>query len=231
MRFVGLLLSSLILTLIGGGLVQPTTYAAFPQTTLAGSSGNESSRHPANDRLSDDRPSDHRLQDHQQDDQQPDTKSIAPAGGELQKESTQSDEQTAPLRASDRNHLHGRAGWSPANRSKLPASRKPSVPVNTANFHQPNSHKSGGSATRGFVRSETVNRAQRARSTGAARPTVASLTSGMNPALNPSTANLRHRGPNPAIVGGAATGSAGRSANFNSSNPGAIDGTRIHRNP
>ncbi|MGA8505034.1 MAG: hypothetical protein WB762_05450 [Candidatus Sulfotelmatobacter sp.] len=54
---------------------------------------------------------------------------------------------------------------------------------------------------------------------GTVRPTAASL----NPSLN----NVRHRGPNPAVVGG----SAGGSANLHSSNTGAINGTRMKRKP
>ncbi|MGA7447595.1 MAG: hypothetical protein WBQ43_21375 [Terriglobales bacterium] len=54
---------------------------------------------------------------------------------------------------------------------------------------------------------------------GTVRPTAATL----NPSLN----NVRHRGPNPAVVGGL----AGGSANLHSSNTGAINGTHMHRKP
>ncbi|MGA7929130.1 MAG: hypothetical protein WCA20_24415 [Candidatus Sulfotelmatobacter sp.] len=83
------------------------------------------------------------------------------------------------------------------------------------NFHPPGSDKSGGAAKGGFIKNEKVNSALTARPTSVARPTVASL--------NPLPNHVRHRGPNPAVVGG--------SANSASRNPGALNGTRMNRRP
>ena len=87
------------------------------------------------------------------------------------------------------------------------------------NLHQPGSDKSGAAAKGGLIQNETVNNALPVRPPGAVRPTAASL--------NPSFNNVRHRGPNSAVV----SGSAGGSANLNSRNTGAINGTRMNRKP
>ena len=123
-----------------------------------------------------------------------------------------SDEQRDHGRASDTNHPPSRASLTKANRPKqLPNSRQRSLPGNAMNLHQPGSDKSGGAAKGGFIRNETVNNALPVRTPSVVRPTV--------PSLN----NVRHRGPNPAVVGG--------SANSHSSNTGAINGTRMNRKP
>jgi hypothetical protein len=90
---------------------------------------------------------------------------------------------------------------------QLPNSRHRSMPGNA--LHQPGSNKSGGAAVGGLIPHETVNNALPVRTPSVVRPTV--------PALN----NVRHRSPNPAVVGG--------SAPSHSSNTGAINGTRMNR--
>ncbi len=121
-----------------------------------------------------------------------------------------SDEQRDHGRASDPNHPPSRASLTKANRPKqLPNSRQRSIPGNA--LHQPGSDKSGGAAKSGFIRNETVNNALAVRTPSVVRPTV--------PSLN----NVRHRSPNPAVVGG--------SPNSHSSNTGAINGTRMNRKP
>ena len=79
------------------------------------------------------------------------------------------------------------------------------------NLHQPGSVKPTGAAKGGLIPNETVNNALPVRMSSVVRPTV--------PSLN----NVRHRSPNPAVVGG--------SPNLHSSNTGAINGTRMNRKP
>jgi len=130
-----------------------------------------------------------------------------------------SKEQRSPLHASVKNHPRSRASLTAANHPKqLPNGRKRSTPGNAANLHQPGSGNSGAAAKGGLIQNETASKAMPVRPPGTVRPTAATL----NP-LN----NVRHRGPNPAVVGG----SAGGSANLHSSNTGAINGTRMHRKP
>jgi hypothetical protein len=131
-----------------------------------------------------------------------------------------SNEQRDPRHASDKNHPRRRARLTAANLPKqLPNSRKRSIPGNAVNLHQPDSGKSGAAAKGALIQNETASNAMLVRPPGTVRPTAASL----NPSLN----NVRHRGPNVAVIGG----SAGGSANLNSSNTGAINGTRMHRKP
>jgi hypothetical protein len=127
-----------------------------------------------------------------------------------------SKEQRYPRHASDKNHPRSRAGLTAANHPKqLPNGRKRSIPGNAANLHQLGSGKSGAAAKGGLIQNETASNAMPVRPPGIVRSTATTL----NPSLN----NVRHRGPNPAVVGG--------SAKLNSSNTGAINGTRMHRKP
>jgi hypothetical protein len=79
------------------------------------------------------------------------------------------------------------------------------------NIHPPGSTLSAGAAKGGLIPNQTVHNALAVRTPSVIRPTV--------PSLN----NVRHRGPNPAVVGG--------SANLHSRNIGAINGTRMNRKP
>jgi hypothetical protein len=146
-------------------------------------------------------------------DQPHNAKHAAPADdGKRQKEGNPSDEQRDRRHTSDRNHPRSRTSLTAANRPKqLPNSRKRSIPGNAMNLHQPGSDKSGGAAKGGLIQNETVNNALPVRPPSVVRPAV--------PSLN----NVRHRGPNPAVVGG--------SANADSRNTGAINGTRMNRKP
>jgi len=113
-------------------------------------------------------------------------------------------------RASNMSHPPHRASLTKANRPKpLPKSRQRSMPRNA--LHQPGSNKSGGVAKGGLIPSETVHNALPVRAPSVVRPTV--------PLLN----NVRHRSPNPAVVGG--------SADSHSRNTAAINGTSIRRKP
>jgi hypothetical protein len=76
------------------------------------------------------------------------------------------------------------------------------------NVYQPGLDKSGGAAKNGFVRNETVNNALGVRTPSDVRPAV--------PLLN----NVRHRGPNPAVIGG--------SLNSHGTNTRTINGTRMN---
>lgn len=118
--------------------------------------------------------------------------------------------------AAGKNRPRSRASRTTANRPKqLPISRKCSAPWNPTNLHQLGPDKSGGAAKAGLVKHETVNTALPVRRLSVARTNL--------PSLNPSLNNVRHRGPNPAVVGG--------STNSNNSNTGSINGTRMHRRP
>ena len=131
--------------------------------------------------------------------------------GENQKQGETSDEQRDHHYASDGNHSRSRASLTKANRPKqLPNGRKGSIPGNAMNLHQPDSAKSGGAAKDGLIRNETVNIAL------PVRPPVVRRTV---PSLN----NARHRGANPAVIGG--------SAKSDSRNSGEISGTRMIRRP
>jgi len=121
----------------------------------------------------------------------------------------------SPQHASDTNQPHSRAGLIAANRSKqLPTSRKRPLPRNAASLRQPTSARSAAAAKSALIQNETAKHALPVRSTSF-RPSVASL--------NPLPNNVRHRGSNPAVVGG--------SANSGKSNTGAINGTGMHRRP
>jgi hypothetical protein len=194
----------LFLTMSRVLLMQGTSYAAPSQQTSAESSAYEKSAKPASARP--------------HDDVSHDPGRVARVdSGKPQNGGISADEPPDHRQASSKNHPRSRAGLTTANRpQRLPISRKTSLPGNAMNLHPPGSDKSGGAAKGGFIKNEKVNRALMARPTGVARSTVASL----NPLPNN---NVRHRGPNPAVVGG--------SANSASSNTGGLNGTRMNRRP
>ena len=132
------------------------------------------------------------------------------ADGKYLTEGKTSHEQRGHGRLSDTNHPPSRASLTRVNRSQqLPKSGQRSLPGNTMNLHQPGSDKSSGVAKSGFIRNETVNNAWAVRTPNVARPTALSID------------NVRHRSPNPAVVGGP--------ANSHGSNTGAINGTHMNR--
>ena len=174
-------------------LMPGTSYAAPSQQESAASSASTVS-----DRSHDDPP--HKAEH------------AASADGKGQKEENPSDEQPYGRQASGKNHSRSRAILTAANRPKQPPNRrKRSLPENAMNLGQPGSDNSSGAAKGRLVQNEAVNNALPVRP-----PSVVRLT---GPPLN----NLRHRGPNPAVVGG--------SANSYSRNSGAINGTRMNRKP
>jgi hypothetical protein len=193
----------LFLTMSRVLLMQGTSYAAPSQQTSAESSAHEKSAKPASARPHDEVSHDP-------------GRVAAVQSGKPQNGGISADKPPDHRQASSRNHPRSHAGLTTANRPKqLPISRKGSLPGNAMNLHPPGSDKSGGAAKGGFIQNEKVNRALTARPTGVARSTVASL--------NPLSNNVRHRGPDPAVVGG--------SANSASSNTGGLNGTRMNRRP
>jgi hypothetical protein len=137
---------------------------------------------------------------------------VSPDNGKRPKEGNPSDEQRGPRYASGKNHPRSRASLSAANRHKqLPRSRKSCLPKNAMKLHQSASDKSRGAATGGLIRNETVQNTLPVRPPSVVRAAV------------PSLDNVRHRGPNPAVIGGA--------ANSDSRNTGAINGTRMNHKP
>jgi hypothetical protein len=130
-----------------------------------------------------------------------------PPDGKRQKVESPS-EQQAPRRAAAENRPRGRANPAVANRPKqLPIRTKRFKPPNATNPYHADLDRPGDTAN---GQNRTANNALPVRSTGVGRLTVASLN------------NLRHRGPNPAVVS--------RSAS-NTGNTGALNGTRMHRRP
>jgi hypothetical protein len=124
----------------------------------------------------------------------------------------------SPQHASDMNHPHSRAGLTAANRPKQPPTgQKRPLPRNTTSLRQPSLARSGA-AKGALIQNETTKYGLPVRLTSV-RPSVASL----NPSLNPLPNNVRHRGPNAAVVSG--------SANSGIRNTGAISGTGTHRRP
>src|SRR5208283_435 len=181
--------SLLFLTMSCAALILGTSYAAPCQQTSGGSSVNKAGDHPHDA-----------------------VHSAPPDAGKRRKEGNPSDEQRGPRYASGKNHPRSRASLTAANRPKqLPRNRKRSITGNAMNLHQSALDKSGGAATGGLIRNETVKNALPVRPPSVVRSAV------------PSLDNVRHRGPNPAVVGG--------SANSDSRNTGAINGTRMNRKP
>ena len=125
----------------------------------------------------------------------------------------------SPQHVSDKNRTRRRAGLTAKNRPKQPPTgQKHPLPRNAASLRQPALARSGGAAKGRLIQNETTNRGLPVRLTSVP-PRVASLNASLNPLPN----NVRHRGPNPAVVSG--------SANSKNSHTGAINGTGMHRRP
>jgi len=88
--------------------------------------------------------------------------------------------------------------------------RERSASGDSKSSHRAGTVKSGGGAQNGLARNETANHPASNRSPSAVR------------AAAPALSTVRHRGANPAIVGGA--------GNSNSRNTMALDGTHMNRN-
>jgi hypothetical protein len=194
MKVTHLLFPILILTITCAALMSGTSYASPSQQTSA-----ESSPTTASNRSHDGHPHDAK-------------RTAQGDDGKRQEEESPSDEQQALRHASDQNHLRSLANLTSANRPKLiPNSREHSTSGNAMKRHQPGLTKSGGVANGGLVKNEKIIDARPVQTSSVARSAA--------PSLN----NLRHRGANPAVVGG--------SAISESRNTGAINGTRMNRKP
>lgn len=121
-----------------------------------------------------------------------------------------SDDQQNHRKAPDKKLPTSKSKRSKSNRpNELANRREHSASEDSVNSQRPGSDRYGGAAKNGLAQNQTVNHAPSNRAPSAVRPSV------------PSLSNVRHRGPNPAIVGGA------RSSNTR--NTGAIDGTHMNR--
>ena len=132
-------------------------------------------------------------------------------GGRPRKDGSVSDERRDHQHISHKNHPRSLVTVTKEPPKQLPKNQKHFPSRNGMNPHQPVSEKLGSAAKSGLTRRETVNSAAPPRSPSVIRPSA--------PSLN----NVRHRGPNPPVVGG--------SANLGGKNTGAINGTRVHRRP
>jgi hypothetical protein len=112
-----------------------------------------------------------------------------------------SDDQQKHPKISDNKLPASYPSLSKSNRpNELPNRRERSAAEDSKNSHRPGTNKSGGAAKNGLTRNETVNHASSNRAASATRPSV------------PSLGNVRHRGPNPAIISGARSSNTGNTA-------------------
>ncbi len=110
------------------------------------------------------------------------------------------------------NQPRGRGSPTTANGPKrLPNDRERPAPGNPINIRQPASNRSDAARTERLMQSDRINRALPVQPPAVIRPGGSALD------------NVRHRGPNPAIIGG--------TMNSNTGNTGAINGTRMNRRP
>jgi hypothetical protein len=98
-----------------------------------------------------------------------------------------------------------------AHLNQLSSSRERSLSGNALSVHHPSSSNSSSAVKAGIIQPEPAKTA-----------VPHGLQSFVQPSV-PSLANVRHRGANPAIIGG--------SAKSGSRNAGAINGTRMQRRP
>jgi hypothetical protein len=129
----------------------------------------------------------------------------APAGG-----GKPSDDQQNHPKVSANQAPAASANLSKPNRRKEGSNnRERPGSERSRNSHGPAADKSAGGAQNGLARSETINHAPSNRASSIARRAL------------PSLSDVRHRGPNPPIVGGV--------GNSNSRNTAALDGTHMNR--
>lgn len=99
-----------------------------------------------------------------------------------------------------------------ANLPKQPSTNRERTSVDSVpQIHQPISAKPAAAAKAGSIQNATVSKAQPVRPPSAVRPAA------------PPAVNVRHRGANPAVIGGSAVPT--------SRNTAAINGTRMSRRP
>jgi len=114
-------------------------------------------------------------------------------------------------RRSGKNHLNTSLALPKVPPKRVSNNRQGRSSGNAIARHQPGSDKRGDVAKSGSNRGNIVHSSQNVRRAEVVRPTA------------PSVNNVRHRGANPAIIGGSAKPVV--------RNTGAIDGTTVHRRP
>ena len=141
-----------------------------------------------------------------------DAKHATPAtAGKHKTDERSFDELQDHRKTSEKNLPRERPNPNTTNHSKQPpTSQNHSKPANALNLNHPRSDKLDGAAKDGAIHAGAVNNGFAVRSRRVTRSTTASPNS------------TRHRGPNPAAIGGSV--SSGR-------NTGAINGTRMNRKP
>ncbi len=112
---------------------------------------------------------------------------------------------------SDKSHPRSPATTTRVRPKQPPNKRERFSSGIAMHVHQARSDKSSGTAKSGLIQRDTVNSSLLDRRAKVIRPSA--------PSLN----NVRHRGANPAVIGG--------SANSARRNGGAISGTSVHRRP
>ena len=174
------------------------TYAALPETAYATPSN------PASQQTSSQRAA-NTASDHPRD-----AERTAPVdGGKRQKVGNPSDEQR-DHRVSGKNRPRSPATITKDRPKQVPNNQERSTSGNAVNLHRPGSTQYDRLAKGGLTQQETGNRAMPVRPPSVSRSTA------------PSPNNVRHRGANPAVIGGSA---------ISDRNTGAINGTRVHRKP
>ncbi len=131
--------------------------------------------------------------------------------GKGQKHGKPSDGRQDNRKVSGKNHPRGPASTMKVRPKQPSNSREGSQPGNPTRLHQPGLDKSGTPTDSGSRQGEIANTALPRRPPSVIRPSV------------PLHNDVRHRGANPAVIGG--------SANSNSRSTGAINGTGMHRRP
>lgn len=130
-----------------------------------------------------------------------------------QKDRTSSDGQGNRNHGSNQNHPASRPGKPNSNHlSKSPNSARHSTTESALNHQQPHTGQSGPPvSSKGTGQGKALKRTSPSHQTGVTQNAI------------PSSANLRRRDPNPALVGGP--------ANATTRNSGAINGTNMNRRP
>ncbi len=133
------------------------------------------------------------------------------AGGNRQKHGNPSNEKQRPRQLSGRNPERGAATLQKVRPRQIQNASGRFTSTKPGNSHQPGNSKTGRAEKGASIKQEGGNSARPVQSPNATRPAL------------PPQSNVRHRGANPAVIGG--------SANFGVRNTGAINGTSVRRKP
>lgn len=137
------------------------------------------------------------------------TDHVAPVGGGTHVRKASDDQQNQRKVSGNKPPASNASQGSANHRAEVPKSRERSASADAKNSDRPGSAKSAGAAQTGLVRNETN------------KPVVSNRPPGFAKPARPAISNVRHRGANPAIIGGA--------GNLNSRNTMALDGTHMNR--